>query len=305
MLSSRLLTEMLAILENPAMTDSHEQPAAGEQTGTRRGFKWLTETDEGERKKVSQEFRHAFINGLVGTLFVAVLRTSVLRFHEILETYHGATCNGIYTWDNTLRYGYMLWFLFYFLFSARRSNKEKESLRVKAWDWVFAIIQAAATVRAAVYLNFLMQTSYSEAEGYRAATASLAIICLCSLCYVFTNEGDEKWWLLAIRTAGAVVCANAWYFFAWLDEPVGDRIGLSVSLAAMIGLLVVFALLTMHRPASAQKDAGGDGGDGTPAAGSEDGPSPEGHAAMAFGANAEMGHEDVAKGDENAPSAAE
>jgi len=87
-----------------------------------------------------------WIGGTVGAFLTALLQNALSHIHEV-----SWQPDSHVTFDRLIRYGYMLWFLWYFIIS--NANRERETDPHRK-DIVFAVIQSLAALVAAFFLGF-------------------------------------------------------------------------------------------------------------------------------------------------------
>lgn len=143
--------------------------------------------------KSKKAFRQMWVGGTLGVYFTAVVR-------KLLTDVFGVPAPAAsHTGDLVIRYGYVLWFLFYFFVSNLRLNKEPVE-----WDLSFDVIQATIGLTVVFALGFLdQQQGYSFAHQTSAIIVSNAgIIAIAALAsFLFRDKKLNFLRLLAVLVA--------------------------------------------------------------------------------------------------------
>jgi hypothetical protein len=137
----------------------------------------LDEENAKRWKDAKRAFRAMWFCGTVGAFFAALTRSLPLHFLEA-----SWPPDWFYTFDRLLRYGYLIWFLWYFIVSNINSQLETEPRR---GDIPFDIIQSFAALFSAFALGFTVPGSgfgpASFAYAMAFANGAVLIICVASL----------------------------------------------------------------------------------------------------------------------------
>jgi len=148
------------------------------------------------REAAKKALQQLWVAGTVGAFFSALARNLPIHLSQTSL----AEFDLIYTLTVFLKYGYVIWLLGYFFYSALDNDLAEAGISSK--DIAFDIVQSIVSLAAAYFLGFIIPIQVSGMTGFTAANFAVLFICLLSfgLYHRHSKAGVNH-----LRLAGAVV----------------------------------------------------------------------------------------------------
>lgn len=155
--------------------------------------------NNGKKRTVfAKGFQKLWVAGTMGAFFTALARNLPVHLKQFAWP-----CDWNYTLDLFVRYGYLLWLLFYFLVSNIRIDDE-DYVRSK-WDIPFDVGQSACSLTAAFFLGFILPDQPYKLGAYAITNGVICAICVAA--FALFDPSDAAKGIDRLRIAGGVISA--------------------------------------------------------------------------------------------------
>jgi hypothetical protein len=149
-----------------------------------------------KRTAFAKGFQKLWVAGTMGAFFTALARNLPVHLKQFAWP-----CDWNYTIDLFVRYGYLLWLLFYFLVSNIRIDDE-DYVRSK-WDIPFDVGQSACSLTAAFFLGFILPDQPYKLGAYAITNGVICAICFAA--FALFDPSDAAKGINRLRIAGGVI----------------------------------------------------------------------------------------------------
>jgi hypothetical protein len=181
-------------------------PLKAEPSGGNSSWKWFwtlmgqdrPPNNDKKRTVFAKGFQKLWVAGTMGAFFTALARNLPVHLKQFAWP-----CDWNYTLDLFVRYGYLLWLLFYFLVSNIRIDDE-DYVRSK-WDIPFDVGQSACSLTAAFFLGFILPDQPYKLGAYAITNGVICAICIAAL--ALFDPSDAAKGIDRLRIAGGVISA--------------------------------------------------------------------------------------------------
>jgi hypothetical protein len=158
----------------------------------------------------------------LGAFFAALARSFPVDLRQIVYSF-----NAKFALNGVLRYGYLLWLIWYFFVSNMRSQADDSP---RDHEVAYDVVQSVFGLSAAFYLDFLVANEHHGILAYMAPNIAIFVICVLALRW-FSNEAKE---LQIARGVGAAVAAASAIGVCFIPKDPWWAVGV---------LIIPFALL--------------------------------------------------------------
>ncbi len=147
-----------------------------------------------------------------------------------------------YTIDLFVRYGYLLWHLFYFLVST--VGTDTKDYNPDGWDITYDVGQSALSLAAAFFLGFVVPDQTYKLGAYAITNGVICAICFVALWWFHTRPGANEG-INRLRAAGGISLISL--VFALVVRAAGGECKTWVFIVFAGLLLLLFFILGAYR----------------------------------------------------------
>jgi hypothetical protein len=194
-------------------------------------------TDE-QKEAALRGFQALWVAGTMGALFTAFARSLPIYLDHLTHSPFDLS----YTLDVSLRFGYLLWLLAYFVASNLRVQFD---LRRDKTDAFYDVIQSVLALTAAYFLDFLAPTEHRGLTVFAWPTGAIFLICLLALILFYKDEWPKK----KLRVFGSALSGGSFVLVLLCESrahPVRVMAALAVLLAFLFWVLVTFVRIRVR-----------------------------------------------------------
>jgi len=198
------------------------------------------------RQATLRAFQRLWVAGTLGAFFSLLVRNIPLDWQE--RSWPG---DFNYTADRFIRYGYLFWFIAYFLISNLDNDYQDPA---PTWKELFYdVVQSAGALTAAFFLGFGQPDAHYRLYAHAIFSGEIALICTVSLIFFHKNATAG---VNLLRAVGGVISFAAVALALWSDEQKAVFVLLGALHLGLWAVLLSYLRIRVDMP-SKKKEANG------------------------------------------------
>ena len=194
---------------------------------------------EEKRTAFAKGFQKLWVAGTMGAFFAAFVRCLPVHLKQ-----RAWPPDPKYTIDLFVRYGYLLWLLFYFLVS--NVGIDDKDYKPNRWDIIYDVGQSAFSLAAAFFLGFVVPDQTYKLGAYAITNGVICAICFVARWWFRTRPGAQQG-INRLRTAGGLISLFSLVFALVVRAVSGEpQTWVFMTFAGLL-LVLVFILCAYFR----------------------------------------------------------